>query len=144
MAVVEGEKDADRLTELGIVATTCPGGAGKWRREYSEALRGQVVVIIIDNDEPGREHAQQVARSLHGVAKTVKVLELPDLPPKGDVSDWLDVGGSVKELKQLARVAPEWEPGRRRWPNAPKLRRQARPWSSRPTPSTRWRRATAT
>jgi hypothetical protein len=35
----EGEKDADALTELSLVATTSPMGAGKWRDEYSEFLR---------------------------------------------------------------------------------------------------------
>src|SRR5215831_17586936 len=38
--VTEGEKDTDRLTELGLLATTNPGGAGKWRSEYNEVLRG--------------------------------------------------------------------------------------------------------
>lgn len=110
VVVVEGEKDADRLAALGITATTCSGGAGKWRPEYSEALRGRVAIIIPDNDEPGREHAQQVARSLYGVAKTVKIVELPDLPPGGDVSDWLDAGGSAAELTQRAHEALVWNP----------------------------------
>lgn len=74
--VCEGEKDADRLRSLGLVATTAPMGAGKWRPEYSEALRGKHVVILPDADEPGREHARQVAASLHGVAASVKVVNL--------------------------------------------------------------------
>jgi hypothetical protein len=99
--IVEGEKDADRLATHGLVATTNAGGAGKWRDEYSEHLRGRPVVIIPDNDEPGREHAAKVAKSLQGLAATVRVLELPDLPPKGDVSDWLDAGGTVEQLHAL-------------------------------------------
>ncbi|MEW6771236.1 MAG: DUF927 domain-containing protein [Bacillota bacterium] len=106
--VVEGEKDADRLAAIGLTATTCPGGAGKWRREYSEALRGADVVILPDSDEPGRKHAEQVAKSLRGVAASVKVLELPGLPEKGDVSDWLAGGGTAEELLRLAAEAPEW------------------------------------
>lgn len=104
--IVEGEKDADRLTSLGLVATTNAGGAGKWRDEFGEALRGRRVVIIPDNDEPGREHAARVARSLRGVAADVRVLELPGLQQKGDVSDWLDSGGVVDELLVLAEAAP--------------------------------------
>ena len=103
---MEGEKDADRLASLGFVATTNAGGAGKWRDEYSEYLRGRHVVIIPDNDEPGREHAAKVARSLQGIAASVRILELPNLPPKGDVSDWLDAGGVVDELLVLAESAP--------------------------------------
>jgi hypothetical protein len=107
--LTEGEKDADRLRNLGLVATTNPMGAGKWRGSYSETLRGADVVIIRDNDAAGKEHAEQVARSLCGTAATVKVLELTGLADKGDASDWLEAGGTVEELVRLAREAPEWE-----------------------------------
>ncbi|MBE3597758.1 MAG: DUF927 domain-containing protein [Limnochordaceae bacterium] len=106
--VVEGEKDANSLRALGLVATTAPMGAGKWRKEYAEALRGAHAVILPDKDEPGRKHAQQVARSLHGVAASVKVLELPG--DGKDVSDWLAAGGTREELERLANEAPEWAP----------------------------------
>jgi hypothetical protein len=108
--VPEGEKDVDRLFSGGLVATTNSGGAGKWRKEHAEALRGRDVVILPDNDEPGRKHAEQVARSLRRVARSVKVVELPGLPEKGDVSDWLEAGHTVAELQALAEAAPAWEP----------------------------------
>ena len=104
--VCEGEKDTDRLGSLGLTATTNPGGAGKWRPEYSESLRGRRVVILPDNDEPGRAHADQVAASLAGLAATVKTVELPGLPEKGDVSDWLDSGHTVEELLALVHIPP--------------------------------------
>jgi hypothetical protein len=72
--IVEGEKDADRLAAQGLVATCNVGGAGKWREEYSQALRDRRVCIIPDNDEPGREHARQVAASLHGIAGELRIL----------------------------------------------------------------------
>src|SRR5262245_37261519 len=56
--VVEGEKDADRLAALGVVATCNPGGAGKWRPEYAKTLHGAKVAMLPDNDEPGRHHAR--------------------------------------------------------------------------------------
>jgi putative DNA primase/helicase len=105
--VVEGEKDADNLRALGEFATTNPQGAGKWRPEYAEPLRGRHVVILPDNDEPGRKHGEDVARSLRGVAASVKVVVLPGLPPKGDVSDWLAAGHAVDELHALVTGAPE-------------------------------------
>lgn len=108
--VVEGEKDADRLAALGFAATASPMGAGKWHDSYAEALAGGKVVIVPDNDPPGREHADRVATSLARVGAKVKVLELPGLPEKGDASDWLDAGGSAKELARLAGEAPVWEP----------------------------------
>ncbi len=108
--IAEGEKDVDRLFNEGFVATTNPGGAGKWRPEFNEYFAGARVVILPDNDKPGREHAQQVACNLHGVAASVRVVELPDLPSKGDVSDWFDGGGTPDQLREICRATPEWTP----------------------------------
>lgn len=114
--IVEGEKDVERLVSMGFVATTNPGGASKghekskWQDSYNPSLAGRSVVILPDNDEAGRNHAQQVARSLNGTAQAIKILELPDLPEKGDVSDWLDAGGTRDKLIELVKSAPTWTP----------------------------------
>jgi hypothetical protein len=107
---VEGERDVDNLRLLDYVAVCNPGGAGKWRDSYSEDLRGRDVVIFPDNDDPGRQHAEQVARSLYGKARSIRVVALPDLPEKGDASDWLAAGGTREELDRLIALAPEWRP----------------------------------
>jgi putative DNA primase/helicase len=107
--VVEGERDADRVRALGLVATTNSGGAGKWRDDYADVLTGAKVAVIPDNDAPGNDHAEAVARSLHGRAATVKVIDL-DVPDKGDMSDWLDAGHDALGLKRLIDTAPEWHP----------------------------------
>ena len=104
--VVEGERDADRLAALGLIATCNAGGAGRWRSEYADELRGRRVVVLPDADQAGRQHAEQVAQSLLGKAAEVRIVTLPDVPPKGDVSDWLDAGGTVDGLKKLIRAAP--------------------------------------
>jgi len=104
--LVEGEKDVDALIECGLVATTNPGGAGKWRREYVEHFAGSRVVLLPDNDIAGRNHVADAARHLSGVAKEIRIVELPGLPEKGDVSDWLSQGGTVKALKELTRSTP--------------------------------------
>lgn len=85
--ITEGEKDADRLAVLGLIATTNVTGAGKWHDEYNAEFAGRKVVILPDNDEPGRAHAAQVAAALLPVAAEVRIVALPGLPPKGDVSD---------------------------------------------------------
>jgi hypothetical protein len=108
--IPEGEKDVHSLVGLGLVATCNPGGAGKWRDEYSEHLRGASVVVLSDSDEPGHNHAQQMAKSLHGIAASVRVLELPGLPDKGDVTDWLQAGGTREKLLALASECKEWMP----------------------------------
>ncbi len=106
----EGEKDADRLCSLGISTTTSSQGAGKWQDSYSEALRGKHVVLLPDNDDPGEKHMQSVARSVLPVAASVKIVRLPGLPPKGDVSDWLDAGHTKEDLAALVEATPPLKP----------------------------------
>lgn len=108
--IVEGEKDADRLRAAGLVATCNPMGAGKWRKSYSRWFADKHVAILPDNDPPGRKHAADVALSVHTVAKSVRVVELDGLPPKGDVSDWLDAGHTVAELRELVNATAPWLP----------------------------------
>jgi predicted P-loop ATPase len=121
--VVEGEKDANNLAQLGTVTTTNPGGAGKWRNEYSEFLRDRSVVILPDNDAPGRAHADQVAAAIAGTARSVKIVELPSLGPKEDVSDWIRRGGTLEALEALVietgETGPEAPQRRRRRANGP-------------------------
>jgi hypothetical protein len=96
--IVEGEKDADALAKLGLVATTNSGGAGKWRSDYNAHFKGRRAATLPDNDDTGRDHVRQVARELFGVAFCVKIVELPGLPDKGDVSDWLTADGTKEQL----------------------------------------------
>jgi hypothetical protein len=110
--VVEGEKDVERLGEMGFTATCCPMGAGKWRSEYNEHLRGRLVAIIPDNDAAGRNHARQVANSLYGVAGEIRIVELPGLQDKEDVSDWLSNDGDGSKLLKLVEAAGTYEPGK--------------------------------
>lgn len=108
--VVEGEKDADALHRLGLCATTNAAGAGKWTQPYTESLKGAGRVIILpDNDEPGAKHAQTVAMSCHAAGIPVRIVNLPNLPLKGDVSDWLEAGGTVDELLTLVETIPDFQ-----------------------------------
>lgn len=111
VVVVEGEKDVENLEAIGVLATCNAGGAGKgkWTLDHAAPLAGRNVIIVPDNDEPGRNHATHVARTLDGVAKSVRVVNLPGPNTKGrDVSDWIADGGSRDELLELARLTPEW------------------------------------
>jgi hypothetical protein len=99
----------ETLRELGITATCNPMGAGKWKPEFNKYFKGKLVVIIPDNDEPGKKHAQDVAMNLKGIAESIKILGLPDLPEKGDVSDWFLKGGGKQELVGLMEATPEWQ-----------------------------------
>jgi hypothetical protein len=132
--VVEGEKDADALAGLDLTATTNFDGAGKWRESYTEALRDKRVFIIPDNDEPGRKHAELVARSLHGKAAAVSIIELPGLKPGGDVSDFIagcaDPEQAAERLAIMAEGAAEWTPkAEQESPPDPEGAADENPWS---------------
>jgi predicted P-loop ATPase len=108
--ICEGEKDADNLARLGFVTTTNPGGAGKWREEYSALLAERDCVILPDNDAPGIEHAAVVERLLYGHAHSVRIIRLPGLLAKEDVTDWITRGGSTEKMIALVEGTPprEW------------------------------------
>jgi len=109
--IPEGEAHVDRLVKEGLEGICNSGGAGKWRNAYSEFLQGANVVILPDNDESGRNHADRVAMSLHGIASRIRILELPNLEKeKDDIINWMDDGGTVKELERLSAEAPNWIP----------------------------------
>jgi putative DNA primase/helicase len=107
--IPEGEKDVEALRARGAVAICNPGGAGKWRPEYSQSLRNRHVVILPDNDEPGRNHARDIARALIGIATSVRVVPLPGLETKGDISDWFANGGTLEALLVLTDGTAEFE-----------------------------------
>lgn len=108
--VVEGEKDADRLNALGLVATCNAGGAGKWKPEHSGQLSGARVAIIPDNDDAGRDHAEQVAAAMKDRAPELKIVPLDLAERKADVSTWLDGGGTLDQLRATIEAAPAWRP----------------------------------
>ena len=95
--VVEGEKDADALVAVGEVATCNPGGAGKWRDDYADALHGAATVVVVaDRDEPGLAYARAVAASLGAHVGQVIIAEAKD---GKDASDHLAAGYGVDDFQ---------------------------------------------
>ena len=110
IVITEGEKDAGRLIDIGIVATTTPDGANTpWRTRYTRTLAGAAhVKVYADRDPEGHEHAQDVFKELYGSVGKLEIFEA-DLDFKGaDVSDHLDAG---KTLKEMRPVEPDIAPG---------------------------------
>jgi len=111
--VPEGEKDADNLRALGLVATCNPGGAGKWGKLADDsALHGRRVAIIADADAAGQKHAQDVAQRLHDKAAELRVFEMPD--GRKDATAWIESRDSLgpddlrRALIEMAENAPVW------------------------------------
>jgi putative DNA primase/helicase len=98
--VVEGEKDAEALRSHGFVATTNAGGAkAPWLPQFTDALRGREVILIPDNDAPGRRRVLAIARALLGKAAKIIILELEGVK---DVTEWFEAGhGEVELIAQV-------------------------------------------
>jgi hypothetical protein len=107
--VCEGEKDADRVIALGFTATTISGST-TWTPDLAEPLRNRDIIILVDNDAPGTARAEKAAIALQGVAASIRLLRLPDLPAGGDVSEWLDAGHTKEQLEKECLKAPLYEP----------------------------------
>jgi putative DNA primase/helicase len=113
--IAEGEKDVDRLRSEGLTATTNHQGSNStdvtWPQpSFLPWFKGRDCVVIADNDEAGHKHAHKVCGHLFNTAGRIRYLELPNLPQKGDVSDWLDAGNSIEDLGRLAFRAIDWTP----------------------------------
>ena len=108
--ITEGPKDADNLRKLGLTATTNAMGAGKWKKAYNQFFKNKNIIILPDNDSIGEKHALEVAKNLYAIAKSVKIIDLPGLAEKGDISDWLEQGHTKDELLWLVKKTPEFKP----------------------------------
>lgn len=106
--ICEGEPDVESLREIGLLATTNPFGALGWQDDFSESLSDyRSVVILPDNDEPGKKGAEKTLESLQslpypGIAE-IRIIELPGLDKGGDVTDWLNGPGSKQKLLTLVK-----------------------------------------
>ena len=109
----EGEKDADALAKLELIATTASEGArAPWDSTLTPHFKDRHVVVLPDADEPGRAHGQKVARALDGAAASVKVVDLfPDLSDGSDVANWLETDPTGAQLVRECSQAPLWQPG---------------------------------
>jgi hypothetical protein len=97
-----------------VLAATCnSSGAGKWQASFAPYFEDRSGVILPNNDAAGREHAEAVAQSLHGMAERMVMLPLPGLPEKGDVPDWPATGGTIPQLLELVTRAKAYEPAAR-------------------------------
>lgn len=123
----EGEKDAETLRSWGFVATTNAGGAKYWSDSFDQDLAGLDIIILNDNDEPGRDRAKIRAATLADKARRVRVLDIaehwPDAPVKADITDWKEKAAGTQE--RFAALVPKAKVS-----EAPKSRYGAIKWNS--------------
>lgn len=111
--VVEGEGKADLLSKWGLVATSLDAGSNSpIKDEYIQILGSmEKVVILSDNDTPGKSYATKIANLFHGNVKELKVVELPGLKESEDVIDWAKIQGNNKDrLVEIIKNASVWTP----------------------------------
>jgi hypothetical protein len=105
--ITEGEKAALALIERGLTATCSPGGACKWPDHFAKWFAGATVIILPDNDEPGRKHAERVAKNLEAVTAEVRTIHIPGLLHGGDVFDFLAAGGDAAKIATMRPGPPQ-------------------------------------
>ena len=109
--VCEGEKDTDNLRQLGLTATCAPhGSGGGWKPELNRHFRDRHVVVLPDNDAAGEKLCAKTVEQLTPIARSLVVVRLPDLPDKGDVSDWIARGGTRAQLLELVGQTTQTKP----------------------------------
>ena len=116
--VVEGEKCAESLKALGLTATTSSNGSKAAGKSDWSPLAGMDVIVLPDNDEPGAVYREDVLDLLHQLEPrpSIRVVDLPGLPDKGDVADWLAAGGTAEQLLALVSETATWTPKSEPWP----------------------------
>lgn len=89
--ITEGEKAADAAHSIGLNSTTSMNGCKAPSKTDWKPLAGRDVVILPDNDDPGRKYAKTVAGILTKLSPpvSIRIVALPDLPPKGDVFEFI-------------------------------------------------------
>ena len=105
---VEGEKDVNTLMEKGYTAVTC-GGSGDWKSEASILFQNANVIVLADNDEPGKKLASNVVKDLKGITRSIKVIiPMPD-EKKADITDYFEAGHTVEEFENLIKTVDDTE-----------------------------------
>lgn len=100
--IPEGEKDVFTLGRQGYTAFTY-GGVNDWQSDFAGLLRDADVIILADNDHPGKTVAQRIYDDLQGIARSKKiVVPMPDVP-KADISDFFEAGHTVKEFEEMIK-----------------------------------------
>jgi hypothetical protein len=103
--LVEGEKAADAIKSIGMIATTAHTGAGSWPAAITEYFAGAQVIIVPDNDVPGWQYAYKAAEAILPIVKSLKVVDLGLQGQGDDAFEFIEAGGGRAELVALVKAA---------------------------------------
>ena len=104
--LVEGEKAADAIKSIGMIATTAHTGAGSWPDAITEYFAGAQVIIVPDNDIAGWGYAYKAAEAILPIVKSLKVVDLGLQGQGDDAFEFIEAGGGRAELVALVKAAP--------------------------------------
>lgn len=99
----EGEKDVETLRAHGLIASTNLGGSQGWKSGINKWFKDAKIVILYDNDKAGKDLLQTKIKNLSGIAKEIKVIDLPGVREKEDITDWLQAGHTIEEFHNLVK-----------------------------------------
>jgi hypothetical protein len=103
--LVEGEKAADAIKSIGMIATTAHTGAGSWPQAITEYFAGAQVIILPDNDVAGWGYAYKAAEAILPIVKSLKVVDLGLQGQGDDAYEFIEEGGSRDKLVALVKAA---------------------------------------
>jgi hypothetical protein len=106
--IVEGEKSADAAQARfpNYIAITSPFGCGRADKADWSALSGREVIIWPDADEGGEAYADDVVgMATEAGARSVRVVDVAELPLKWDLAEPLPPGISDADLAKLLEGA---------------------------------------
>jgi putative DNA primase/helicase len=107
----EGEKDVDTLNKINLPAFTFGGVGDGLPHGIANYLVDRHLVILADNDDPGRIHAEKKAAVAHAAeVASIRIVHFPELQLKGDVSEFIERGGTIEQLYERVDAAPIWQP----------------------------------
>lgn len=99
----EGEKDVQTLQKHGYRASFTCGSVGDWQSSYTDIVKNSDLIILADNDSPGKELAQRILRDTKGAVRSARiVIPTPDIE-KGDISDFFESGHTNEEFEKFIR-----------------------------------------
>jgi hypothetical protein len=110
--LVEGEKAADAIKSIGMIATTAHTGAGSWPAAITEYFAGAQVIILPDNDVAGWGYAYKAAEAILPIVKSLKVVDLGLQGQGDDAYEFVEshdpnmmIGSSRDKLVALVKAA---------------------------------------